>query len=161
MTQKGEDEIKRRTYKLDLRKRSLLILLNTPQTIEHLLQKTVLQPKDFLQEVKALLHAGFVDTIGDVGPNAAAPPALAKTVTDAQIHLLDDIILSEAKFLLTNFSVDSFGTQSQALADSIRACKSVSDLRPQVNAIAAKTEMLCPAQLPTLIAVILEINATA
>ena len=35
LTAKGSDEIKNRTYRLSMKKRSLLILLNSPRSIEH------------------------------------------------------------------------------------------------------------------------------
>jgi hypothetical protein len=77
------------------------------------------------------------------------------------LHLDDEVILSEAKFLLTDFCVDSFGTQSQVFVDGIRGCKSVKDLRFHTNDIYTATGKFCPDRLPTLLAVIEEINATA
>lgn len=147
ITPKGEDEIKHRVYKLDMKKRSLLILLGRPQSIEYLASKTVLLQEEFNATIIALIQDGFVAT-GEV----AAGPA---------IHIEDDVILSEAKFLLTNFCVDSFGTDSQTFADTIRSCKNVNDVRHHLNTILAAAEKRCPAQIPTLHNVIREINATA
>lgn len=164
ITPKGEDEVKRRVYKLDMKKRSLLILLDRPQTIEYLGGKTVLPPEEFNAVIISLIQDGFIAT-GNVAVGAAAPSAAAagsaQPAGNVRIHIDDDVILSEAKFLLTDFCVDSFGTSSQAYVDAIRACKSVNDLRYQLNAILAAAEKQAPAQLPTLIKVIQEINATA
>lgn len=167
ITPKGEDEIKRRVYKLDMKKRSLLILLDKPQTIDHLIKKTVLHIEEFLAEINTLIQEGFVASGGDaaVSRASAGAPGVARSAPaaagSAHIHVDDEVILSEAKFLLTDFSVDSFGTESQAFVDGIRACKNVKDLRLQLGAILAATEKLCPKQLPTLLNVIREINATA
>ena len=146
LTEKGIDEVKRRTYKLSIRKRSVLLLLETPHRVDHLLQKTVLQPEEFGNEIEGLIHDGFVHVVGGAPPAApatapqaapAAPPrpaqpqysadpfaALAPPLPKAapaaeapvgNVHneafiLLEDFILSEAKYLLVDFCVDSFGT---------------------------------------------------
>ena len=164
ITPKGEDEIKRRVYKLDMKKRSLLILLDRPQTIEYLTSKTVLPQEEFNAVIIALIQDGFIAT----GGAAAGPSAAGSNRSNGQpspagskIHIEDDVILSEAKFLLTNFCVDSFGTESQVFVDTIRACKSVNDLRYHLNTIHAAAEKQHPAQIPTLLGVIREINATA
>ena len=164
LTPKGEDEIKRRVYKLDMKKRSLLILLDKPQTVEYLAQKTVLRRDEFLTEIDTLVHEGFV-AIGSESTQPSGVPGLTRSAPSVgagtHLHLDDEVILSEAKFLLTDFCVDSFGTQSQAFVDGIRACKSIKDLRPQLNAVFAATEKFCPKQLPTLLNIVTEINATA
>lgn len=164
LTPKGVDEIKRRAYKLDMKKRSLMILLDKPQIVDHLAHKTVLHLDEFLKEINTLVEEGFV-AIGSDTTQPTSVPGLARSMPGASaathLHLDDEVILSEAKFLLTDFCVDSFGTQSQAFIDGIRACKSVKELRPLLNSIFAATERLCPNQLPTLLNIVTEINATA
>jgi len=147
-----------------MKKRSLLILLTKPQTIEYLIHKTVLRPEEFLTEINTLVQDGFVATGGNAalslnvsGLSRSAPASAG----GAQIHIDDEVIISEAKFLLTDFSVDSFGTESQAFVDGIRACKTAQDLRLCLNTVFSAAEKLCPGQLPTLLNVIKEINATA
>lgn len=174
ITQKGEDEVKRRLYKLGMKKRSLLILLDKPQTVEHILSKSVMHREESLSELEALIQEGFIS----IGGSSAIPsgvrsadPAAAQSaavgnrppanVGDTTIHIDDEIVLSEAKFLLTNFSVDSFGTQAQAFVSEIRACKTVSDLRLRLSSIFLAAEKQCPQQIPALIALIQEINETA
>jgi len=164
LTPKGEDEIKRRVYKLDMKKRSLMILLDKPQTVDHLAHKTVLHLDEFLAEINTLVHEGFV-AIGGGSTQPSGAPGLARSTPGASVgnhlHLDDEVIVSEAKFLLTDFCVDSFGTQSQAFVDAIRTCKSVKDIRPQLNEVFAATQKFCPKQLPTLLDIITAINATA
>jgi hypothetical protein len=165
ITPKGDDELKRRVYKLDMKKRSLLILLSRPQSIENLASKTVLPQEEFNAAIITLIQDGFVSTGGAVANSDFAASSHSNSQSTAAaslaIYIEDDVVLSEAKFLLTNFSVDSFGTDSQAFVDKIRSCKSVGDVRHHLNTIHAAVEERCPAQLPTLHDVIREINATA
>lgn len=178
ITEKGVDEVKRRTHKLGMKKRSVLILLDTPKSLAQILYKSVFPEAEVRQEISELIEQGFIGAelteltelaklakLAKVTkltdpPRAAAPPAMAP-VTGAGIEVGDEIILSEAKFLLTDFTVDSFGTQSQVIVDAIRACKGVSDFRSCLNAILAAVEKRCPAQLPALRKLVEEINATA
>jgi hypothetical protein len=173
ITPKGEDEIKRRVYKLDMKKRSLLILLDKPRTIDYLTRKTILRLEEFLAEINSLIQDGFVSPEGSAtahistpapAPKSAPSPAIcgaSPATSGAQIQVSGDIVISEAKFLLTNFCVDGFGTQSQAFVDAIRACKNAQDIWLQSNAIFAAAKEICPNQLPNLLNVIKEINATA
>lgn len=164
ITQKGADEVKQRAYKLGMKKRSLLILLDTPKSIQHMLDKSVIPDSEVLEEINALIREGFISVSGEA---AAAPhsdaslPAQAAAASGDRIHLEDEIILSEAKFLLTDFAVDSFGTHSQAFVNEIRACKGVKDLRLCLSTIFAVAEKQCPQHLPALLGLVREINETA
>lgn len=151
ITQKGMDEVKHRVHKLGMKKRSVLILLDTPKNLAQIVDKSVFPEAEIRQEISALIAAGFIAT-----DRAEAPPA-----TGATIAVADEIILSEAKFLLTDFVVDRFGTRSQALVDAIRACQQVADFRSCLSAIQAAVEKNHPEQLPALRLLVGEINETA
>ena len=75
--------------------------------------------------------------------------------------LLEDIILSEAKFLLVDYSVDSFGTRSQSFADEISACRSVDSLSLCLRKVHSETLSQCPERLRALAGVVKAINETA
>ena len=60
ITEKGIDEIERRTHKLSIRKRSVLVHLKKPQTVEYVLDKSVFHPDEIIYEIKALAHDGFL-----------------------------------------------------------------------------------------------------
>ena len=60
LTAKGVEEVKHRTCKLSIRKRSVLLLLETPHRVDHLLQKTVLQPEEFAVEIEGMIQDGFI-----------------------------------------------------------------------------------------------------
>lgn len=159
ITPKGVDEVKRRVHKLGMKKRSVLILLDTPKSLAQVLDKSVFPGQEILTEVSALIGEGFIGVVGQAAPAGAESPGAVEP--GAEVALDDDIILSEAKFLLTDFAVDSFGTQSQAFVDAIRACHSVADVRSCLTAIVAAVQSGCPAQLPALRKLVAEINATA
>ena len=166
ITQKGVDEAKRRAYKLNIKKRSLLILLENPQTIGYLLHKTVLPSAEFFFEIGALVQDGFIATIGDNVARFDVPDiaecALPDQAADSSIQLDDEIFLSEAKFLLVDFTADSFGSQSRAfvdeIIDGIYASKSVKDIRLHLTGLFATVETLCPDKLPVLRGLVKRIN---
>jgi len=160
ITQKGVDEVKLRVHKLGMKKRSVLILLDTPKSLAQILEKSVFPNHEILEEVDILIGAGFISASGAGAPHSVAPRTVEPT-TGGVIELDDEIILSEAKFLLTDFAVDSFGAHSQAVVDEIRGCQSIADFRSCLNAIAAAIGKNHPTQLPTLYQVIGQINETA
>ena len=79
ITQKGEDEVRHRAYKLSMKKRSVLILLDKPKPIEHVLAKSVFPQNEIVEEIKALIQDGFISLTGDAVPRPSAPvsPAVA------------------------------------------------------------------------------------
>lgn len=167
LTQKGEDEVKHRAYKLSMKKRSVLILLDKPKPLDQVLAKSVFPKNEVIEEIEALIQDGFIASSGAVTaprPSASISPAAAPAsvpVAGGTFDLDDEIIVSEAKFMLTDFSVDSFGTQSQLFVDAIRACKKVQDVRLCLSGILAATEKQCPNRVPILLGLINEINETA
>lgn len=156
-TPKGEDEVKSRSNKLSFRKRSVLILLDKLQTVENVLHKTVFPKDEIVSDIQELIRDGFVAISGaEVSSQSAVTSG-----SEARFELDDEIILSEAKFLLTDFAVDSFGMQSQTIANQIRACKDVRELRICLGGIFSITERQCPNRLPVLLGLVNEINETA
>jgi len=159
LTPKGVDEALNRTHKINIRHRSVLILLGKPQTIENILQKQQLFNHDEVIEIiNQLVREGFVEVSGGAMPLTTAP---ASPATGGNIQLLEGFIISEAKFLLVDFCVDSFGTQSQAFVDELGACKNETSLQVCLKKIYAAIERQSPDRLPVLMKIIREINATA
>ena len=158
ITQKGVDEIQRRVYKLNIKKRSVLILLETPHTVEEVMHKTVFPHSEIAEEILALIQDGFIRQGGN---EEALAPAPGITAPPQSLNLDDEIILSEAKFLLSDFCVDSFGTQSKGFGEDIRACHDVEHIRLCLNQIFDLTGKHCPDRLPRLLEIVKEINDTA
>jgi hypothetical protein len=156
LTPKGVDEVLNRAYKLGLRQRSILILLGTPKTLEDIFKRQeIFAHEEIVEVINNLVNEGFVEVSGGTLPRATAP------ATDGNIQLLDGIIISEAKFLLIDFCVDSFGTQSQKFVDELGDCKNGKYLQACVKNIYAATKEHSPDRLPVLLKIIAEINATA
>ncbi|MBV5336867.1 MAG: hypothetical protein J0653_02425 [Deltaproteobacteria bacterium] len=157
ITPKGAEEVQHRVYKLNIKKRSILIQLVTPHTIEQILHNTVFPHKEIIEEIESLLREGFMR----LGGNNEVPVQRNEAPTQKNLTLDDEIIVSEAKFLLSDFCVDSFGTQSKELAEEIRACHDVACVRSFLNKTYTLTEKFSPGQLPRLMDVVREINDTA
>jgi hypothetical protein len=162
LTSKGADEVTRRVYKLSLKKRSVLILLEQAQTIEFILRKTVFPREEIVEEIRALLRDAFIAICGGEPhrPDDKTKPATT-SATDGNFLLYPDISLSEAKFLLIDFCVDHFGTQSHAFVEEIRACNSEKSLRICLEKTFAAVDKQLPGRLPELSALVKKINETA
>ena len=165
ITQKGTDEVLHRVHKLNIRKRSVLILLDKPQTIEQVLHRTVFPEEEIVEEIQVLIRDGFIELSreGERTPSEAARPTTAQEPISGSgsFHLDGEIILSEAKFQLVDFCVDSFGTESQSFVDQIRGCRNAKDLDSYLRQIFDAAQNICPDRLPLLVKVIKEINETA
>ena len=156
LTQKGEEEVSTRAYKLSIRLRSVLIFLGKPLTLAYLLQKQQLfNQKEVIEIINELVNDGFVAVDGEDTGRAAVH------ASGGNIQLLEGVIISEAKFLLVDFCVDSFGTQSQKFVDELGVCKNEKSLQLCLKNIYATTEKLSPDSLSVLLKIIKEINATA
>ncbi len=68
---------------------------------------------------------------------------------------------AQARFILSNFCLDHFGTGGQALADVIEWCNDLPTLQQAVNNVRSEVEKHIPDKLPALIACVKEINDTA
>lgn len=157
LTAKGVDEALNRTYKVNIRLRSVLILLGKPQTIEYVLQKQqLLDKEEVIAIINQLVSEGFVYAEGGTIPRATSSAA-----SGGNIRLLEGIVISEAKFLLVDFCVDSFGTHSQTFVDELGACRNEKNLQLCLKNIYAAIEMHSPDRLPILLKIVAEINATA
>jgi hypothetical protein len=144
-------------YKLGMKKRSVLILLEKPHTVEHVVSKSVFPPAEIILEIQALAQDGFIALSREAAPAVAAVEPLSGT----SFLLKDEIVLSEAKFLMIDFWVDNFGTESEEFTEEINACGSVRDLSACLKSIVAAAQRQCPERLPVLSNLVKEINETA
>lgn len=153
LTPKGVDEAMNRTYKVNVKYRSVLIHLGTrPQSVDTALQMhSVFEPEEIIEAISGLIREGFV-ALHEVETAAAS---------GAGVKLQDGFIVSEAKFLLVDFCVNSFGTQSQKFVEEIGKCRSEQSLQICLKNIYALTQSDHPDRLPSLHKAIAEINQTA
>jgi hypothetical protein len=156
LTPKGVDEVLNRACKLSVRQRSILLLLGKPQTLEYIFKKLqIFDHEEIMEVISNLSSEGFVEVSGGTMPRATAP------ASGGNIQLLDGIIISEAKFLLVDFCVDSFGKHSQKFVDELGGCKNERHLQTCLKNIRMATEEHSPDRLAVLLKVIADINATA
>jgi hypothetical protein len=154
ITEKGMEEIKLRRFKLALRARSFLILLDTPKTMEQVLQKTLFPKDETVEELQILIRDGFL-AIDNV---VSREEEHHHGVSAGNSRLNDDIVLSEGKFLLVDFCVDCFGTRSQGFVDQIRACTSAEELDASLGQIYSAVQRTQPEHMQQLLKLINEIN---
>lgn len=162
ITPKGAEEIKSRTHKLGMKKRSVLLLLDQPRSIQYIVGRSVVPQAEIMAEIHALITDQFI-AAGANGAHhdAVSGPAAAATGANGSFHLDSGIIISEAKFLLVDFCVDNFGTQAQTYVDAIRACSKESELGFCLAKIVVAAKQQCPDRLPALLGLVCEINETA
>ena len=194
LTDKGTDEVAHRTFKLGIKLRSVLLLLQHPQTVEFAVQKSVFPKEDILAAIDTLIEDGFISPAADdsaasapkpdIRAAASAPvapvsgfsrmalsmPQVSPTpedestvpaLTASDFTLDNEIILSEAKFLLIDFCVDCFGMQSEKIADDIRVSKSIGALRAVLKELSGLVGAHHRQQLLKLREIVRQINETA
>jgi hypothetical protein len=130
--------------------------LGTPQTLDYILKKLqIVDHEEIAEVINNLSDEGFIEVSGGTMPRAPAP------ASGGNIQLLEGIIISEAKFLLVDFCVDSFGKRSQQFVDELESCKNEKHLQTCLKNICVATEEQRPDRLAVLLKVMDEINATA
>ena len=162
LTQKGVDEVKTRAYKLNIKKRSVLLLLEKLQTIEYVLSKAVFRREEVIEEIRDLAQDGFIVIGGDTAPvlQVQVSSVPQDPFSGGRYQLGPEITLSEAKYLLIDFCFDNFGTRSEAFSDEIRACKTVPTLGRCLETIVVEVGRQCPDRLPILDSLVSGINDT-
>jgi hypothetical protein len=160
LTGAGTDELEQRSRQLSLRQRNVLNAIahvDTPPTVERVLDTTIYHPDEIIDEIQRLIDEGLVSASAD---NRWQRPAGAATGEDP-LRLEDGIVLSKARFLLIDFCVDTFGTRAEAFVDEIRACKDATTLSRRLEKILPSAEKHRPESVPVLFELVRRINETA
>lgn len=76
ITDKGVEEVASRKFKLSIKKRSILIQLSKPKTVEALLQNTVFPTTEIAEALQSLADEGFIALSGDL--TTASPEQSSK-----------------------------------------------------------------------------------
>ena len=157
ITPKGVEEIRHRTSKLGLKRRSVLLLLEKqPQSIGQILQRSLFPQSEIMLEIEFLLREGF---IGRGLATELVPPGTSSPTRI--LRLGDEIVISEARFLLTDFIIDHFPAQARELSEELRACYDVDGVRRFLLKIQSRAEKSRPGMMQLLSNVVREINETA
>jgi hypothetical protein len=148
LTPKGMEALRSREAKLDANARNILSLIEHGVTsVDAILQRSKSPRDEVIKGLRSLLSSRFVT-------------AAASDGASARLTLKPGVSPSQARFALSNFCLDQFGTEGQNLADVVDLCSDVASLQEAVNDIRVEVDRRCPDKLPALAACVQEINET-
>jgi hypothetical protein len=163
LTPKGIEELRARTPKLDSGARSILSLIDQGTSVaESILQRSKLTRDQVIEGLRVLLSNGFISTsTSDVSvePTPEPTPTVADSVSE-RLRLKPGISPSQARFALSNFCLDNFGTNGQDFADIVGFCTDVDSLQMALDNIRSEVKKLFPERRAALVACVREINET-
>jgi hypothetical protein len=163
LTPKGMEELRSRTPKLDAAARSILSLIDQGTTVaESILQRSKFTRDQVIEGLRSLLSNGFISTSTSdttVQPTPEPAPSVADSVSE-RLRLKPGISPSQARFALSNFCLDQFGTNGQDLADAVGFCTDVDSLQMALDNIRTEVKKLFPERRAALVACVREINET-
>ncbi len=164
LTPKGVEELRGRAAKLDANTRNILSLIEQGFTsADALLQRSKSTRDEMIDMLRLLLGNGFVSTAVSDGTVKAPTPEPTPSVADSiseRLRLKQGISPSQARFALSNFCLDQFGTAGKDLADVVDLCEDVAGLQMALDSIRSEVKRVCPDQRPALVACVREINET-
>jgi hypothetical protein len=163
LTPKGMEELRGRTPKLDAAARSILSLIDQGTTVaESILQRSKLTRDQVIEGLRSLLSNGFISAStsdATVQPASEPTPSVADSVSE-RLRLKPGISPSQARFALSNFCLDQFGTSGQDLAEAVSFCTDVDSLQMALDNIRTEVKKLFPERRAALVACVREINET-
>jgi hypothetical protein len=165
LTPKGTEELRSQAPKLDVIARGILSLIEQGTTVaESILQRSKFTRDEVIEGLRVLLSNGFISTSTSEG-TVQAPPASTPAVSVAdsvseRLRLKPGISPSQARFVLSNFCLDQFGTNGQDLADVVGFCTDVPSLQMALDNIRTEVKKLFPERRAALVACVREINET-
>jgi hypothetical protein len=188
LTLKGTEELAMRTYRLDVKVRNILFLIQkgTP-TVEAILQNSIFPREEVVEKLRGLLKEQFVALNGGPSPATGAAPSpadaleapprpatidipapetigaqpFARTTASSFPTLDPGVSVSQARFVLCDFCLDQFGMKAQPLIDAINATGDVQELQHVLDSVTAEIRKHCGDQLPALTARVREINQSS
>jgi hypothetical protein len=164
LTPKGTEELRSRAHKLDVTARNILYLIQLGSTTaEAILQRTIFPRDAVIDKLRRLLGNKFVAVAPGNGtlPTAAHAPDLHSAPPLERLHLEAGVSLSQARFSLSDFCLEQFGTQGQGLVDAASLAVDVPGLQQVLSRIRVEVQNRCPDRLTMLLGCIREINKTA
>jgi hypothetical protein len=161
ITPKGVDELRGRASKLDLHSKIFLSLIEQGATTsEALMQRSKATREQVADGLRLLMSNKLVETgPGSPSGSGEAAPSAADSISE-RLRFKPGISPSQARFALSNFCLDVFGTAGQDLADVVEFCNDVSNLQMALDTIRSEIKKLHPERRPDLVAVVREINET-
>jgi hypothetical protein len=164
LTPKGTDELRSRVYKLDVTARNILYLIQLGSTTaETILRRSIFPQDAVVDTLRRLLGNKFVAVAPGKGvlPQPARGPDLHSAPALEHLHLEVGVSLSQARFFLSDFCLDQFGTQGTGLVDAAGLAVDLPGLQQVLNRIRIEVQNRCPERLTSLLDCVREINKTA
>jgi len=151
LTSKGMEALRGRAPKIDANAKNILALIEQGCTSAEAILQRLKSPRDQVIEALRLLLSNRLVAIADGAAHSGAP---------ARLSLKLGISPTQARFALSNFCLDHFGTKGQDLANVVDLCGDVASLQEALNDIRTEVDGRCPDRLPVLVACVREINET-
>ena len=127
-TQKGFEEMTRRTYRLPARMRALLIMIDGRLPAGELFARAQ-HPEESQQLIESLLKDGFIEPIGGI----AAPPDPSTARTEPAVMAASapsvDLALAAAKRYITQAMLDALGPEADHFTVRIEAARDTASLK--------------------------------
>lgn len=126
-TQKGFEEMTRRTYRLPARMRALLIMIDGKLSAGELFARAQ-HPEDAQHLLESLLKDGFVEPIGGVATSAAGDASI-RPGTSSGATPAPDLAMAAAKRYITQAMLDALGAEADNFTIHIEAAKDSASLK--------------------------------
>ena len=160
LTAKGTQELRQHAFQLDVTARNILSLIEQGhKTADAVLQKSMFPHNSVVDGLRRLLTNKFV-AIADDEPARGGGAVDSARVARRELRLSFGISPSHARFALSNFCMDEFGTDGQHLVDTVSLCTDVMSLQEVLNSIRAEVAERFADRLPALVVCVREINET-
>jgi hypothetical protein len=161
LTSKGTEELRNHASQLDVSaKNTLSLIAQGANTADAILQRSMFPHNTVVEGLRRLLTKKLV-VIADEDPAAHAGGAAGPArPSRRELRLNFGISPSQARFALSNFCMDEFGTDGQYLVDAVSLCNDVMSLQEVLNSIRSDIDERLPGRMPALVACIREINET-
>jgi hypothetical protein len=160
LTSKGIEELRNHAFQLDVSARNILSLIEQGcKTSDAILQRSMFPHNTVVDSLRRLLTNKFVAfTEDEAVPRAGNSSSARPGRRDLRLNF--GIAPSQARFALSNFCMDEFGTDGQFLVDAVSLCTDIMSLQEVLNSIRSEVEERLPGRMPALIACIRELNDT-
>jgi hypothetical protein len=161
LTTKGAEELRQHAFQLDAIARNILSLIEQGcKTTEAILQRSMFPHNSVVDGLRRLLTNKFVAIADDEPASRSGGSADSARAARRELRLKLGISPSQARFALSNFCMDEFGTDGQYLVDAVSLCTDVMSLQEVLNTIRAEVAERFAARLPALVVCVREINET-
>jgi hypothetical protein len=161
LTAKGAEELRQHAFQLDVTARNILSLIEQGcKTSDAILQRSMFPHNSVVDALRRLLTNKFVAYADDEPGSRSGGSAESARSARRELRLNFGISPSQARFALSNFCMDEFGTDGQYLVDAVSLCTDVMSLQEVLNSIRAEVAERFANRLPALVVCVREINET-